>query len=160
MTHILHHGKNDTELRLRSGCDHDTDAASYVASVRRDLPHNECHSPFRTRVPIYAIQFLSANATGSPCPCPFAYPPIPIPMLSLPLPFTNALPAGPRTGPQGSTPFLRAVVSPVKLLSSISRSTALNNRISAGIRSPVVKLTISPGTSSFASMWSVWPSLA
>lgn len=98
--------------------------------------------PFRTRVPIYAIQDLSASATGSctmPCIPPFAYP------------FAALT--------QVSMSFLRALVSPVRLLSSISRSTAVMSLTSAGIRSPVLNVTISPGTSSFASVVIVLPSL-
>jgi hypothetical protein len=90
--------------------------------------------PFLTKVPIYAIHVLSASATGSPTLAP------------------------PSNG-QVVENFLRASVSPVRLLSSISRSTESIIRISAGIRSPVENLTRSPGTSSFAKTCIVLASL-
>lgn len=90
--------------------------------------------PFLTKVPIYAIHVLSASATGSPILAP------------------------PSNG-QVVENFLRASVSPVRLLSSISRSTESIIRISAGIRSPVENLTRSPGTSSFAKTCIVLASL-
>ena len=82
---------------------------------------------------------LSASATGSPGACPFG-----CPLLSI---------------VQVSLFFERAVVSPVKLLSSISRSTAEISLTSAGTRSPVVKVTRSPGTSSLANNVMDLPSL-
>ena len=90
----------------------------------------------------------SASATGScavwGCPNPLAWP--------LTWPFA--------IGWHVSTSFLRAVVSPVRLLSSISKSTADIKRTSAGILSPVVKVTISPGTNSLARVWTGFPSLS
>lgn len=93
-----------------------------------------CHIPFRTRVPMKAIQVLSARATASPEALAFSCWHV-----------------------AGS--FFLASVSPVKLLSSTSRSTVSIRRMSAGIRSPVENLTKSPGTSSFASTCIVSPSL-
>lgn len=46
--------------------------------------------------------------------------------------------------------FLAGSVSPVKLLSSMVRSMASNNRKSAGTLSPTFKITTSPGTNSLA----------
>lgn len=93
-------------------------------------------APFRTSVPMYAIQVRSASATESPdgLPAVFSYKHI-------------------------SVPFLLASVSPVRLLSSISRSIEKTIRMSAGIRSPVENVTMSPGTSSLASTWMVSSSL-
>lgn len=96
--------------------------------------------PFRTNVPIYAIQVLSASTTGC-CSCPSSFEELGL------------------SNKQVSAFLLRACVSPVKLLSSISRSMAEIMRMSAGIRSPVEKWTTSPGTISFASIWIVCPSL-
>lgn len=55
--------------------------------------------------------------------------------------------------------FLAGSVSPVNELSSIVRSTASNNRKSAGTRSPTFSSTISPGTNSLARNVSGDPSL-
>lgn len=68
-----------------------------------------------------------------------------VPMYAMHVRSAISVPSG-----HGVTPFLRAVVSPVRLLSSTSRSTAVSKRTSAGMRSPVVKVTRSPGTTSFA----------
>ena len=108
---------------------------------------------------MYAMHDRSASATGSPAgaPYPFAGPaPAPTPGPNAD-PFAYPFPTPARA--QGSTSFRRVVVSPVRLLSSISRSTAEMRRTSAGTRSPVVNVTMSPGTSSFASMWRGLPSL-
>ena len=108
--------------------------------------------PFLTRVPIYAMHSLSARATGSPGCWLMPFMPL-IPLtLFMPVPY-------PKTGTQGSTHFRRATVSPVRLLSSISRSSAETSRTSAGMRSPVLKETRSPGTSSLARRWCCFPSL-
>src|ERR1700733_12830114 len=53
-------------------------------------------------------------------------------------------------GVQGSVIFRTTSASPVKLDSSTSRSTALINRTSAGIRTPTEEETISPGRRLFA----------
>lgn len=90
--------------------------------------------PLRTSVPIYATHARSASATGS-------------------------LPPAPALAAHGKISFRRAAVSPVRLDSSISRARAESSRTSAGTRSPVEKVTRSPGTSSFASRLSCWPSL-
>lgn len=91
--------------------------------------------PLRTKVPMNAIHVLSLGPTMVPVS-----------------PITSALPG------TGSVFFLDGRVSPVRLLSSTSRSIADTNRISAGTRSPTENLTTSPGTSSFARRWYWCPS--
>ena len=134
----MHHGEDDTELSLRSSSNDYTRTAPFeryqrIAGARRAL-----RSPLRTNVPMYAIQVRSAMATGS------------IECIASPLPCRV----------QGATVLLRDVVSPVKLLSSISRSSASIRRMSAGTRSPVENVTMSPGTTSLARTWTGWPSLS
>lgn len=58
-----------------------------------------------------------------------------------------------------STCFFAGRVSPVNADSSISRLCAEVRRRSAGMRSPVWKVTRSPGTRTFASCVDFWPSL-
>lgn len=62
-------------------------------------------------------------------------------------------------GAQGSVTFRTTSASPVKLDSSMSKSTAVSNRTSAGTRSPTVKETISPGNRLFAKTVFWWESL-
>lgn len=54
--------------------------------------------------------------------------------------------------------FLAGSVSPVKLLSSISKSMVSNRRRSAGTLSPTLSMTTSPGTNSLARNVSAVPS--
>jgi hypothetical protein len=70
---------------------------------------------------------------------------------NVPIYATHTLSASSMPLGQGTTPFLRSVVLPVRLLLSMSRSRAVNKRTSAGMRSPAVKVTRLCGTSSLAS---------
>ena len=125
LLNILHHTKDDTELGLDSGRNDDTHTTAWGwLSIDCQQERKE-HAPFRTNVPIYAMDALSAISVPSA---------------------------------HGAGSFLRVVVSPVKLLSSISRSAAERMRRSAGIRSPVQKVTRSPGTASFARRCNCFPS--
>lgn len=156
-TDLLHHREYHPKLGLRAGSDDNTStSACYEPHLWLVLIYQKNgYSPLRTKVPMYAMHDRSASATGSPGAAGCT-PPTP---LVKPLPYPFACPFPEFTGVQVSVPFLRVVVSPVRLLSSTSRSTADTSRTSAGIRSPVVKVTISPGTSSFASICRGLPSL-
>ena len=67
-------------------------------------------------------------------------------------------PSGVSTLGTGSTCFGTGALSPVRADSSISRVAALMIRVSAGIRSPASTATMSPGTSSWAGIWTSSPS--
>ena len=67
-------------------------------------------------------------------------------------------PSGVSTLGTGSTCFGTGALSPVSADSSISRVAALMIRPSAGIRSPASTATMSPGTSSWAGIWTSSPS--
>lgn len=124
-THILHHGEHHPKLCLLP-CSHDNSiSATCKSMILETITH-----PLQKAKP----QGYSPFRTKVPMN-----------------PILVRSPSG-APGAHASTPFRTACASPVRLDSSTSRSKAESNRTSAGIRSPTVKETISPGRSSFARM--------
>lgn len=134
-TYILHHLKDDSKLGIFAGAHNDPAPVAYMhvsvqpTGQRYDRASVKWDVPFRTKVPMKAIQCLSPSAFPPPSPC-----------VSSPSPRSHS-----------SVFFLLGRVSPVSADSSISSATEVIRRISAGIRSPTEKVTRSPGSRALAS---------